>query len=341
MTNKTKFIVFLPANDFTDASISIGNLQLGTTNGESIGPFVVSREAPGLLQLASTADTLVRPDPANQTSSRPIRDDERPEAELLAAESLAGMAGCKVRIKCWDDSDTTEPGPSACAGSEPVHDSAARPSLAWPPPGLDYLAPLNPKLEGDGVITLRQVSDDQFLTPAGYPVRFTGVTHVDDDEDPDDELFRTSRGDLVRIMHGGKDLTPFFETCRLSIDFGTPLAQAAGIRFAVPDYSTGPESRILEWMPVIESILITPHPPAKATPGWTGDLFCTLFDGRQVGGIWLSCDSEGQFKCHVETAITFWFGRTDAAPTPASPALRNEIRALTLFVLPQLLQSAV
>lgn len=339
MIRKIKFLALFPVDNPTHSSSPLWDLQLGTTDGNTIGPFAVSRDEDGLLHLTSGAETLVCAEPTSPGSGRPLRDNERAEVELFATRSLAVLADCVVTLRCLDSSEGPEPDHSACAVPEPVHDATDKPSLEWPPKGLDYLAPMNPKLEGYGVIELRQVAEDQFLTPAGYPVRFTGLTPADD-EDSGDELFRTSQRQLVRIMHGGKTLTPFFETCRLSIDSANHLAQAAGIRFAKPDYSIGPQAGDLEWMPAIESILILPPPPAGATPGWRGSLFCTLFDGRQVGGIWLSCDSEGQFKCHMDLSITSWLGRTDAAPTPTSLALRNEIRALTLFILPALLKSA-
>lgn len=211
-----------------------------------------------------------------------------------------------------------------------------------PVPKPSSLLPLNPKLLGTGVFTLRHVAEDIFLTPASYPVRFTGVTPVDNEneEDPDDEIFCTSEDQLIRIVQGGAELTPCYTIRRVACPPKGPMEQAAEIRFAKPDYSLGRDPGECTWMPVLERIRIALPVSADSPAGWAGEVVCTLFDGRVMSGMRIIRGPSKQYEFHVNTPLLIWPGRLDPAPSPAPNSLLNTVRGMTMFILPQLLRIA-
>ena len=104
--------------------------------------------------------------------------EERPEVERLAADVLTSIRERVVVCAHRGDESSATAGPRISVST----------------------FPLNPLLEGDGVITIRHAVKDVFTTEDGHGVMLTDLKYVDDERYPNDAVFLTTNGQRVRII---------------------------------------------------------------------------------------------------------------------------------------------
>lgn len=181
MKHKALFLSIFQRDELETDPRLAAKLMLNCRSGEAFGPFALDRTADGELIVNCYVSTPAIDDAHFAPRFRLIRDEEIPLVEKLAADLLGPLFGRAITCGHGTDEEST-----ASADAR----------------GPKSSVPINPRLTGDGVITVQHVYEDVFEEAGGRQVRLTDLTIDEAYNTAEGECFVTTLGQRIRIVPG-------------------------------------------------------------------------------------------------------------------------------------------